>query len=235
MPNTILPRPMTTVVLAMSADGKIADAQHSPPEFGSSEDYAHLERQVAAADGILFGAATLKAGETAMRVVTPELITARLERGQPEQPAQIVCTRSGDLSPTLRFFQQAVPHWLVTTEKGARSWQGKPHFEQIFSHETPNHGIDWVKALQAMTPLGIEKIAVLGGGQIVAALLAVDLIDELHLTVCPLLLGGVSTPTPVSGQGWLQTEAPWLELLSVKQIESELFLHYRRQRFHNLT
>ncbi|WP_299414071.1 RibD family protein [Acaryochloris sp. IP29b_bin.148] len=230
MVETRPPRPQTTVVLAMSADGKIADAQHSPPEFGSAADYAHLERQVAAADGILFGSATLKAGETAMRVVTPDLIAARLERGQPEQPAQMVCTRSGDLSPTLRFFQQAVPHWLVTTEQGADAWHGKPHFEQIFTYETADHSIDWVKTLQAMLPLGIKKIAVLGGGQIVAALLAVDLIDELYLTVCPLLLGGTATPTPVAGQGWLQAEAPGLELLSVQQVEHELFLHYRRRR-----
>lgn len=230
MANTTHHRPQTTVVLAMSADGKITDVHHSPPEFGSSADYAHLERQVAAADGILFGAATLRAGKTAMRVVTPELITARLERGQPEQPAQIVCTRSGDLDPTLRFFQQAVPHWLVTTPTGGQSWQNQPYFQEIFAYETPNHTINWVKTLQAMIPLGIETLAVLGGGQIVAALLAEDLIDELHLTVCPLLLGGTSAPTPVAGQGWLQQDAPWLELISVTQIENEVFLHYRRRR-----
>lgn len=230
MTNKRLHRPTTTVVLAMSADGKITDAQHSPPEFGSSEDYAHLERQVALADGVLFGAATLRAGETAMRVTTQELIAARLERGQPEQPAQIVCTRSGDLDPNLRFFQQAVPHWLVTTEQGAQSWQDPSYFEQVFTHEASNDSIDWAKTLETMRGLGIEKLAVLGGGQIVAALLAEDLIDELHLTICPLLLGGASTPTPLAGEGWPQKEAPRLELLSVEQIEGELFLHYRRRR-----
>jgi 5-amino-6-(5-phosphoribosylamino)uracil reductase len=74
---------------------------------------------------------------------------------------------------------------------------------------------------------GVEHIAVLGGGEIVAALLAVDLIDELHLTVCPLLIGGKNAPSPVEGAGFLQGQAPQLELLSVKQVEGELFLHYR--------
>ncbi|MDR9405249.1 MAG: dihydrofolate reductase family protein, partial [Halothece sp. Uz-M2-17] len=54
-------RPHTTVVLAMSADGKIADTARSAAEFSSHIDRAHLERQVAKADAILFGAGTLRA------------------------------------------------------------------------------------------------------------------------------------------------------------------------------
>ena len=35
-------RPHTTVVMAMSADGKIADVRRSPARFGSLADKAHL-------------------------------------------------------------------------------------------------------------------------------------------------------------------------------------------------
>jgi 5-amino-6-(5-phosphoribosylamino)uracil reductase len=212
----------------MSADGKISDTGRSHPTFGSKQDFDHLERQVAAADAVLAGSATLKAGGTAMRVVNPELIAQRLKAGKPEQPIQIVCTRTADLDPTLRFFQQPVPRYLLTTSQGAARWQGQVGFDRILAGEAAQE-IDWHCALSELYQegIGIKNIAVLGGGEIVAVMLALDLIDELHLTICPLLIGGKTAPSPVEGNGFLQDRAPRLELLSVKQIEGELFLHYR--------
>jgi 5-amino-6-(5-phosphoribosylamino)uracil reductase len=220
-------RPLTTVVLAMSADGKISDVGRSHPTFGSKDDFDHLERQVAMADAVLAGSATLKAGGTAMRVVNPELIAQRQNAGKPEQPIQIVCSRTGDLDPTLRFFQQSVPRYLLTTTTGAKRWQAQAGFDRVLSGETAEHEVDWHSALGELYKDGVEHIAVLGGGEIVAALLAADLIDELHLTICPLLIGGKTAPSPVEGTGFLQGQAPHLELLSVRQVEGELFLHYR--------
>jgi 5-amino-6-(5-phosphoribosylamino)uracil reductase len=219
-------RPLTTVVLAMSADGKISDTGRSHPTFGSKHDFAHLEQQVAAADAVLAGSATLKAGGTAMRVVNLELIAQRLKAGKPEQPIQIVCTRTADLDPTLRFFQQPISRYLLTTAQGAARWQGQAGFDRILTGEAEQE-IDWHHTLSELYKEGVKHIAVLGGGEIVAAMLALDLIDELHLTICPLLIGGKTAPSPVEGNGFLQDRAPHLELLSVKQIEGELFLHYR--------
>jgi 5-amino-6-(5-phosphoribosylamino)uracil reductase len=125
-------RPLTTVVLAMSADGKISDVGRSHPTFGSKDDFDHLERQVAMADAVLAGSATLKAGGTAMRVINPELIAQRQNAGKPEQPIQIVCSRTGDLDPTLRFFQQSVPRYLLTTTAGAKRWQDQAGFDASF-------------------------------------------------------------------------------------------------------
>jgi 5-amino-6-(5-phosphoribosylamino)uracil reductase len=224
-----LNRPLTTVVLATSADGKISDTTRSHPRFGSRQDFDHLERQVAHSDAILFGAATLRAGGSAMRVQKRELIEQRLAAGKPEQPIQIVCSRSGNIDPTLKFFQQPVPRYLLTTSKGVQRWIGHPGFDRVLS-ETVDTEIDWHQAFAALSQDRVESIAVLGGGEIVAALLKADLIDELHLTLCPLLLGGNSAPSPVEGEGFTQEHAPKLELMSVKQVEQELFLHYRVKR-----
>ncbi len=218
-------RPLTTVVLAMSADGKISDVGQSNPHFGSKRDYDHLEQQVALADAVLFGSTTLKTGGTAMRVITPERIAERVKNGKPEQPIQIVCTRTGEIDPSLKFFQQPIPRYLLTTPAGAKRWQTQAGFDCVISAQTDQ--IDLHYGLTELYKSGVKSIAVLGGGEIVAALLEADLIDELHLTVCPLLLGGKDAPTPVAGAGFLQKQAPHLELISVKQIEGELFLHYR--------
>lgn len=224
---TVLQRPLTTVVLAMSADGKISDAGRSHPTFGSKHDFDHLEQQVADADAVLFGSATLKAGGTAMRVIDPARIDQRVKAGKPEQPIQMVCTRTGELDPDLPFFKQPIPRYLLTTTAGAARWQTQAGFDRIFSGQTQEGQINWHCTLQELYQEGVARIAVLGGGEVVAALLEADLIDELHLTLCPVLLGGKDAPTPVSGAGFLQDCAPQLTLVGVKQIESELFLHYR--------
>ncbi|NJM98422.1 MAG: hypothetical protein HC800_15790 [Phormidesmis sp. RL_2_1] len=102
-------RPHTTAVLAMSADGKIADAHHGAARFPSPVDKAHLEVQVAKADATLFGAGTLRAYGTTLPVTNPELIAQRRSRHQLDQPSQIVCSATGNLDPHYRFFQQPVP------------------------------------------------------------------------------------------------------------------------------
>jgi len=232
MPKTsAINRPHITVVLAMSADGKIADVTRSPARFSSPADQTHLENQVALADAVLFGAGTLRAYGTTRRVSNPQLQQQRQQRGLPIQPVQIVCSRLAQFDPQLGFFRQNVPRWLLTTEAGAKPWRDKSdYFEQILVVNASREGINWHEAYQQLNQLGIQRLAVLGGGDLVASLLAADLIDELWFTVCPLILGGAVAPTPVEGAGFSEQLAKRLELLAVERVDQELFLHYRLSR-----
>ena len=228
-------RPQTTLVLAMTADGKITDLAYSPARFGSPSDKLHLEKQVSLVDAVLFGAGTLRSYGTTLPVNKLEFLQARQQRGQLPQPLQIVCSASGQLSPKLRFFSQPVPRWLLTTPKGANLWQENKMFERILvsksdrfsSRLSEGESIDWLSVLAQFKQLGIEKLAILGGGKLVASLLEVNALDEFYLTICPFILGGENTPTPVAGKGWLQERGLKLELISVKQIDREVFLHYQ--------
>ncbi|TFI52301.1 RibD family protein [Mastigocladus laminosus UU774] len=220
-------RPYTTVVLAMSADGKIADVTRSPARFGSKSDKAHLENRIAAADAVLFGAGTLRAYGTTLTVTNPQLLQNRIQRGKPLQPVHIVTTQAANLNPEIRFFQQPVQRWLLTTSTGAIFWQKRSEFEQIMVFETKEGKIDIAAAVEHLSKLGIGELAILGGGKLVASMLELDLIDELWLTICPLLLGGAAAPTPVEGKGFLPQLAPRLQLIEVDRVDQEVFLHYR--------
>jgi len=220
--------PHTTVILAISADGKIADQVRSPARFGSANDKAHLEQQVAANDAVLFGNGTLQAYGTTMRVISPELLKQRELAGKPPQPVQIVCSRSPEFDPNLRFFQQPVPRWLLTGQDADTVNDCK--FDRTIYAKTTDGEIDWMDAFQQLASFGIKRLAILGGGKLVASVLAAGLIDELWLTVCPLILGGVDAPTAVEGKGFLADLAPKLELLAVKQVDQEVFLHYKVDR-----
>ncbi|MEA5621616.1 RibD family protein [Nostoc sp. UHCC 0251] len=238
-------RPHTTVVLAMSADGKIADFRRSPARFGSRVDKAHLEKQIAACDAVLFGAGTLRAYGTTLTISDPTLVQIRAQGGKSPQPVHIVTTHSGNLNPEINFFKQPVRRWLLTTTAGALSWKERlrtlpsmatrakecpPEFEQILVFETPRREIDISAALKHLATLHITRLAILGGGELAASLIELDLIDELWLTVCPLILGGNTAPTPVEGKGFLPDLAPKLQLIEVHTVEQEVFLHYRLQR-----
>lgn len=220
-------RPQVTVVLAMSADGKLAAGQ-TAARFGSAVDQAHLEAQVALADGVLFGAGTLRAYGTTMTVRSHALQAERHQRHQPPQPVQIVCSASGKLEPNARFFQQPTPRWLLTTPGGAEHWRRldtSDAFERVI--EAPD--FNWAELLQDWgQTLGWQRLTVLGGGRLVTGLLGAGVVDDLWLTVCPLLLGGEASPVLVQGLGWASDQlAPRLKLLSAQPQGDEVFLHYR--------
>ena len=220
-------RPHTTVVLAMSADGKIADFRRSPARFGSVADKIHLGKQIAASDAVLFGAGTLRAYGTTMTITDAILLQQRKIANQHPQPVHIVISRSGNLNPDIKFFQQPVRRWLLTTSLGAYFWQERSEFEEVLVFETPSQEIDILAALEYFTSLQITRLAILGGGQLVASFLESNLIDEIWLTICPLILGGSIAPSPVEGTGFLSDLAPKLQLLEVSTVEQEVFLHYR--------
>jgi 5-amino-6-(5-phosphoribosylamino)uracil reductase len=208
----------------MSADGKIADEPRSPARFGSDQDRYHLETQVAAADAMLLGAGTLRAYGTSL-VVRRELLAQRRQRGQPDQPVHIVVSASGRLNPKDRFFSQPLPRWLMTTTQTATRLGDRPEFDRILT--AGEAVLDLPQAIAQLPSLGIHTLVVGGGGQLVASLVAAGWVDDLWLTICPLLLGGQQAPTPLDGIGYPQAIAPRLELCSADAIAQEVFLHYR--------
>jgi 5-amino-6-(5-phosphoribosylamino)uracil reductase len=228
-------RPYATAILAMTADGKIADYQGSAARFGSANDRSHLEKQISLVDGVLFGAGTLRAYGTTMSVSNPLLVQARKERSQALQPVQIVVSASGNLDPQWRFFQQPVPRWLLTVAENEPKWRSpdkfqdkfNDKFERILIAQDHDSVINWTSTFKQLSELGLDKLAILGGGELLASLLAENLIDELWLTICPVIFGGKSSPTPVDGRGFIQSQGKKLQLLEVQQIEQELFLHYK--------
>lgn len=214
-------RPHTSVILAMSADGKIADAHQSAARFASATDKMRLEQHLSRMDAALFGANTLRAYHTSLAIRHPDFLAYRQQQGLSPQPIQIVCSNSGHLDPQMKFFQQPFPRWLITQSDKVPTWKNRGLFEYILACG------DWHSIFRQFTALGIKKLAILGGGELIASLLAEDLIDEIYLTICPLLLGGNKAATPLGGTGFMADYARKLQLLSVETVEQEIFLHYR--------
>lgn len=228
-----------TAILAMSIDGKISTASDQPARFNSKADLEHLESQIARYDAIVFGGNTLRAYGTSLVIKNPQLLKQRQENNQPLQPLNIVCSPSGNLYPTLPFFSQSLPRALLTTPQGLINWRknikntiNNDHFfEQIFIFNTP---FNWQNILTELSNLNYKKIAILGGSQLISSLLKENLIDDLWLTICPLIIG-TKTATNLLDNNLFSSSIE-LKLIEVKQIEQEIFLHYLiNEKFQPLT
>jgi 5-amino-6-(5-phosphoribosylamino)uracil reductase len=218
----------TTLVLAMSADGKICSIDPKAPTDIDPVDFAHLEYQTSLADLILVGARTIRIHGDNLIINNPELLAARKIRGQSPQPINCVVSRSLDLSPTLPFFSQEIERWIFTTQNSleqncdAASLSKKA--ELIALGDTD---LDWDKGYTLMAERGISKVVALGGGSLTASLIEAKRIDDWWLTIWPLIFGGKDAPTPVEGEGFLPYDAPRMELIETRQVGNDVFLHYR--------
>ena len=81
----------------------------------------------------------------------------------------------------------------------------------------------------ALTEQGCTTVLLEGGGQVLALFLEAHALAELHLTLAPVFLGGNATPNllsdPCKGFGFAWADAPRADILALRQIENEVFLH----------
>ncbi len=216
-------RPWVSLVLAMSLDGKLSPGRNQRPSFPSEHDRAHLETEVSRADAVLLGAGTLRAYSSAFLVQNPELLAQRQARGQDPQPLAIIASRTLNLPLDGLFFRQPLPRAFLTGSITPEQEQTYAAYGQILKFGDAA-GVDFAAALEHLKTSGINHLTLLGGGQIVAQFFAQGLVDELWLTLCPVLVSGTDAPTPTEGASL----NPWPRgrLVAQRQIGDELFLCY---------
>ncbi|MUG91022.1 riboflavin deaminase [Scytonema sp. UIC 10036] len=218
----------TTVVLAMTADGKISAVDPRAPRDPDPVDRAHLEYQVSLADLVLVGAGTIRAEGTTFTISNPELLAARNVRGQSPQPITCVVSGSLDLPPDLPFFTQDVERWIFTTRAAMdRKTEATTLHKLADVIALGDTDLDWDRAYALIAERGIRKVVALGGGSLTAALIQAGRIDDWWLTIWPVIYGGQDAPSPVEGEGFVPCAAPHLELIETRQVGNDLFLHYR--------
>lgn len=220
-------RPRVRLVMALTADGKIAPVTRVAPHFGEA-DAERFERVCAESDALITGAGSLRAQGGTRTIVRPHLVAWRRDRGLPPQPLTCVVSHSGRLDLGLPFFtRQVVPRAVATTNAVAASLAG------VYGDQATVWGcgpaeVEPARVLAKLADWGARQVALLGGGTLNAAWFAADLVDTLELTVAPLLYGGAEAPTPIDGAGL--PEPRRLELLAHEVVDGCVFLTYRVRR-----
>jgi 5-amino-6-(5-phosphoribosylamino)uracil reductase len=216
---------MLRLVLAVSLDGRLAPAAGGAAQLGGPGDRRALEEALAWADGALLGAETLRCHGSTCLIHAADLLAERQRCGRPPQPTALVVSRSGRFPTDLAFWRQPLQRWLLMPHPPAD--RAAP--PQGFHRHVCQAG--WSEMLAALADAGLQRLVLLGGAALAGSLLAEGLVDELQLTLCPLLLGGSHSWLPAEPllPGPQTAAASW-QLQEQRPLGGdELLLRYRRR------
>jgi riboflavin biosynthesis pyrimidine reductase len=189
----------------------------------------------AAADVVLVGSGTLVGSpQSRWRVDDPypaaaaELAKLRRSLGRPPQPAVAIVTASGAVDPAHPAIRAGA--LILTTERGAERLVDRLDDPSRAIVVTEGREVDVRAAVDVLRTRGHRRILSEGGPTLFGSLVAGGLVDELFLTVSPLLAGragGDPKLSLVEGVDLLPARRVAGRLLSVRAHGDHLFLRYR--------
>jgi riboflavin biosynthesis pyrimidine reductase len=181
-----------------------------------------------AADVILVGAATVRVENYSGAQLSVAQRQDRQRRGQAEVPPIAVVTQTGDLDPSARLFTRTeVPPLILTCSRSVDDTRQRlGSVAEVI--DASGHGPDFVDPATALKILAERKLfrVLTEGGPLFLSLLIEDgLLDELCLTVAPILVGGVARRI-AAGVGQVHTKMRRTHLLT--DDEGYLYTRYVR-------
>jgi riboflavin biosynthesis pyrimidine reductase len=200
---------------------------------GSESDRFVMGLLRACADAVVVGSGTFNASprsvwtpEQAYPAATEAFAELRRSIGRPPLAELVILSGSGSLDPAHPAF--AAGAVVLTSDAGAERLDGRlPPASHVISLG-PTEQLDARAALAALTERGHRLILSEGGPRVIGTFLEAGLVDELFLTVSPLLVGR----TPADERFALVEGADLLpdgldaRLLGVRRDGGHLFLRY---------
>ena len=186
-----LPRtgPWVRFNFVSSLDGAATHEGRSGP-LGNEVDQHVFSLLRRLADVILIGAGTIRAEGYGGELLSAESRQWRIEHGMPARPAFAVVSGSLNLDPDSELFVQAPVRPLLLTTARADAGRRRA-LEEVA--EVVDAGDQWVepaRIVEILTSRGLTQIHSEGGPTLLGSFEAAGLVDELCLTMSPILAGG---------------------------------------------
>ncbi|MDO8213022.1 dihydrofolate reductase family protein [Conexibacter sp. CPCC 206217] len=216
-------RPYVISNFATTADGRIALEGRSGA-IGDDGDHELFRRLRTQADALLVGTGTIGQEGYGRPIRADDLRALRERIGlAPSMPLATI-TRSGRLPLEIPLFQDPDAHVIVYTTADAQP-PAVPARVDLHRVDSERDGPLLSAALRHMrVEHGIRSVLCEGGPLLLSGLLHERLVDELFLTIAPLLAGG--GPDPAMTTGAALADPARLELLWTLERNASLFLRY---------
>ena len=217
--------PSIVIIIASSLDGRIAFPNGGESHLGSNKDKSILDENLSKVDATIFGLGTLKAHKSTY------LVKNYCEDGSikisKNQPISIIASNSRRFSKDWSYFKQPVKRWLISSNKN-NELENKDFDKEIFYKNS------WSETLVNIKKAGINRLALLGGANLINSFIKEDLIDEIRITIAPIIIGGKYTWIPAEHTSTICNLNQFWNIKSVKELDkNEIHIHYTRKIKHD--
>jgi riboflavin biosynthesis pyrimidine reductase len=215
-------RPRLVAAMIASIDGRVA-IQGRAGGLGHPADRALLRELRAAVDAMLVGTGTLRA-ERYANLLDPDQRAMRKAAGLSSEPILATVTRSGNVPVDIPVF--AEPDVEIQIYSAADVHFATPPGARVAVERWPLSELVPPRILAHLgSAHGATAVLCEGGPLVLRELAAYDCIDDLILTVAPVLVAGSEPPTLGGPE---LDPPPLLALRSALRSDDHLFLHYGR-------
>jgi riboflavin biosynthesis pyrimidine reductase len=232
-----LSRPCVYANFVETIDGVVAmpavDRSNAIVSDESEADRFVMGLLRAVADVVVVGSGTLLAspnGTWRADRVYPAAAAAyaelRQSLGKSEQPAVAIVTAGGSFDPTHPVLDRGA--LVLTTDRAAADLRATvPAASEVIA-VSDGDWVDPVAAIAVLRARGFEHVLSEGGPTLFTSFVAAGLVDELFLTVSPLLAGRSGEPrlSLADGAELLPDVRVAGDLVSIRRHGSHLFLQY---------
>ncbi|WP_405590577.1 pyrimidine reductase family protein [Streptomyces sp. NBC_01092] len=220
------PQPWLRANMVSTLDGAAQHDGRSQP-ISTATDMRIFGTLRALADVVIVGAETVRQEGYRPARARAEFAGARAAAGQGPAPAIAVISASLDLDYGLPLFTSPLVPTLVLTGAAAApdrmAAAEKVGAQVVIAGD--GVGVDPVRAVQALAGLGHTRLLTEGGPRLLGQLVAAGVLDELCLTISPMLTAGDAQR--IAG-GPSVAVPKRFELVSLLEEEGFLFSRYRR-------
>jgi len=210
-------RPLVTLKLASSFDGRIATATGHSKWITGPEARRAVHAIRARHDAVMVGAGTARADDPSLTV---------RDLGVEKQPVRVVISRHLDLPLLSQLARTAkdIPLWLChgygADVERLKAWEGLG--ARMLPCAVRGTQLDAGDILQQLGQAGLTRVFCEGGGALAASLLANDLVDELIGFTAGLGIGAEGLPM-IGALGLNRLEqAPRFQLIEMRQVGQDI-------------